>query len=189
MASSKADFTQAVRESRGLFITAGVLLLIIGVGAIIFPFISTVSATLLIGVVLVIGGIVHIFHAFGAKGWGGFAWELVIGLLEAVFGLILLAFPIAGVVALTIFLAAMFFVEGIIRTVFSLQMRPEGGWGWALVSGIASIAVGILLWAGLPGSALWAIGLLVGINFIMAGWSSIMLASAAGKSAGATAKA
>ena len=183
------DFTQAVRESRGLFIAAGVLLLIIGVGAIVFPFVSTISATLLIGAVLVIGGLVQVFHAFGAKGWGGFAWQLVIGLLEAVFGLILLAFPLAGVVALTIFLAAMFFVEGVVRSVFAFQMRPEGGWGWVLLSGIAAIVVGLLLWAELPGSALWAIGLLVGINFIMAGWSSIMLASAAAKSAGAAAKA
>jgi len=179
MATAKAEFTDAVRESRGLFIAVGVLLLIIGVGAIIFPLVSTLSATLLIGAVLVIGGLVHIFHAFGAKGWGGFAWEVVIGILEAVFGLILLAFPLAGSVALTLFLAAMFLVEGVVRTVFAFQMRPETGWIWALISGIASIIVGILLWSGLPSTALWAIGLLVGINFIMAGWSSIMLASAA----------
>jgi uncharacterized membrane protein HdeD (DUF308 family) len=99
------------------------------------------------------------------------------------------AYPIEGIIALTIFLAVMFFIEGIVRTVFAFQMRPEVGWGWVLTSGIISIIVGVMLWAKLPSSALWAIGLLVGINFIMAGWSSLMLAFAAEKAAGAGAKA
>jgi uncharacterized membrane protein HdeD (DUF308 family) len=189
MADTVAELTKAVRDNRGWFIALGIILLIVGTAAIVFPFISTLSTTVLIGWVLVIGGIVQIIHAFGAKGWGGFFWEAVIGVLETIFGLILLAYPIAGIIALTLFLAAMFFVEGIVRTVFSFQIRPQAGWGWLLASGIISIIVGVMLWAKLPSSALWAIGLLVGINFIMAGWSLLMLAFAAEKSAGAEAKA
>ena len=189
MADIAGESAQAVRNNRGMFIAVGVLLLIIGLGAIVFPFMSAISVTLLVGVALVIAGFLQVVHAFSAKGWGGFFWEIVIGLLEIIFGVILLVYPVAGVMTLTLFLAIMFAVEGIARSVMAFQMRPEAGWGWLLASGIASLAIGILLWIDYPGSAIWAIGLLVGINFIMAGWGLIMVASAAGKSTGAEAKA
>lgn len=179
-----AQVSEAVRAKRGWFIALGIVLILAGTAAIVFPHIATLSANIFVGWFLVIGGIAQAIHAFWAKAWGGFFWELIVGLLELVAGLILLAFPIAGIIALTVYLAAMFFVEGIIRAVLAFKLKPEAGWIWMLLGGILSIVVGIMLWAKLPSSAVWAIGLLVGLNIAMAGWTLLMIAMAAGKSDG-----
>lgn len=175
-----AEVSQAVREKRGWFIALGVILILIGSAAIVSPYLATLSANLLVGWFLVIGGVAQIIHAFWAKDWGGFFWQLIVGLLEGIAGLVLLVYPIAGIVALTIYLAAMFAVEGVIRTYLAFQLKPEAGWIWVFIGGIVSIVVGVMLWAKLPSSAVWAIGLLVGINIAMAGWTLLMIGLAAG---------
>lgn len=187
--SGVADVSHAVREKRGWFIALGVILILIGSAAILSPHIATLSTSILVGWVLVIGGIAQAIHAFWAKEWGGFFWELIVGLLEAAAGLFLLVYPVAGIVALTIYMAAVFVAEGLIRAVLAFQLKPEAGWVWMLIGGIVSVMVGAMLWAKLPSSAIWAIGLLVGLNIAMAGWTLLMIAFAAGASADETATA
>lgn len=184
MANLEAGAAKAVQDNKRWFMILGIILVVVGFAAILFPFVSSLSATLFVGWLLVIGGVIQIFHAFKVQGWGGFLWELLIGLLETAAGIVLLVFPIAGVIALTVFLAAMFLAEGLLRIIFAVRIKPHTGWGWMLAGGILSAAVGVLLWMELPGSAVWALGLLVGINFLMAGWTLIMLASGAGRMAG-----
>lgn len=171
----------AVRERRGSFIALGCLLILIGAVAVGSPHLATLSTELLVGAVLVVGGGAQIVHAFWAKGWSGFLWELVIGLVELFAGLALLAYPIAGVIALTLFLAVTFVMEGVLRMILAFAVRPQPEWIWMLIGGLVSTAVGIMLWAKLPDAGLWAIGLLVGINIAMAGWSLLMIALAAGR--------
>jgi len=114
---------------------------------------------------------------------------VLVGLLEVFAGAFLLVYPVAGIIALTIYVAAVFIVEGIIRALLAFQLKPEAGWIWILISGIVSICLGAMLWAKLPSSAIWAIGLLVGLNIAMAGWTLLMIAMAAGGAADAKAKA
>jgi uncharacterized membrane protein HdeD (DUF308 family) len=92
-------------------------------------------------------------------------------------GIILLIFPLAGVITLTMFLAAYFVAAGILKAIYALQHRGMSGWGWALGSGLISIALGVLIWSGFPGTALWALGLIVGIDLIFYGWALIFLYS------------
>lgn len=179
MVPTEADVMRAVHEHQRWFLILGIALILLGIAAIVFPFIATLSATFFVGWLLVISGIVQIIHAFGFKDWRGFAWELLIGILQTLAGVALLVFPLAGIVALTIFLAAIFLVEGIMRTLLAFKIKPQSGWGWMLAGGIVSAIVGVLLWAELPASAVWAIGLLVGINLLMAGWALVMLAMSA----------
>jgi uncharacterized membrane protein HdeD (DUF308 family) len=91
----------------------------------------------------------------------------------------MLAFPLEGALTLTVFLIAFFLAEGVVKCFMAYEMRGQRGWGWTLFSGIASIIVGILLWVALPGSALWALGLLVGIDFLIFGWTLIAITLAA----------
>ncbi|HET6322032.1 MAG TPA: DUF308 domain-containing protein, partial [Hyphomicrobium sp.] len=77
-----------------------------------------------------------------------------------------------------IVLAALFIAEGIFEIVMAYRVSPHEGWVWLLLSGIAAIAVGVLIALGLPGSATWALGLLVGINLLFSGWSYVFLALA-----------
>ena len=175
-----AEISKAVREEKTWFITIGILMIVLGTAAIIFPHIATLSTNFLIGWLLVVAGILQFIHAFRVKEWSGFAFEMVIALLHAIAGIVLLVYPVAGVIALTIYLAVVLIIEGIFRSMLSLQLKPESGWVWMLVGGIASVILGILLWAKLPSSAAWAIGLLVGLNIAIAGWTLVMLALSAG---------
>ncbi len=185
MANLEAEAVKAVQDNKRWFMVLGIILIVVGFAAILFPWVSSLSATLFVGWLLVIGGVIQIFHAFKVQGWSGFLWQLLIGILETAAGLVLLVFPLAGVIALTVFLAAMFLAEGLLRIIFAFRIKPHAGWGWMLAGGILSAAVGVLLWAELPGSALWALGLLVGINFLMAGWTLVMLAAGADRMASA----
>jgi uncharacterized membrane protein HdeD (DUF308 family) len=184
-----AEVSQAVLEKRGWFIALGIVMILVGSAAIIFPHIATLSTKIFLGWFLIIGGITQAIHAFWVKDWGGFFWGLLVGLLEAFAGLFLLVYPVAGIIALTIYVAAVFIVEGIIRALLAFQLKPEAGWIWILIGGIVSIVLGAMLWAKLPSSAIWAIGLLVGLNMAMAGWTLLMIAFSAGGAASAKAKA
>ena len=135
-----SEISEAVREKRGWFIALGIILILVGTAAMILPHIATLSTTIFIGWFLIIGGIVQAIHAFWVKDWGGFFWQLILGLLEAVAGLALLVFPIAGIIGITIYLAAMFTIEGIIRAVLAFQLKPEAGWIWVLIgSGLLGV--------------------------------------------------
>ena len=98
-------------------------------------------------------------------------------MLAVVAGVLLLVNPMEGVLTLTIVLIALFLSEGVMKAIGALNMRPAAGWIWMLVSGLVDIVLGVLLWSGLPGTALWAIGLLVGISLLFTGWTAVMLAA------------
>ena len=153
----------------------------LGAAAIAMPLLAALAVELLLGWLLVIGGIAQAFHAFGQKQWGGFLWQLLMGVLYLVVGGMLLIEPLRGVLTLTFLLAVFFVVEGILRIILSLRLRPVQNWGWMLVSGLVTLVLGALIWANWPSAAVWAIGMLVGIDMIFGGWSLIMLASAARK--------
>ena len=121
-------------------------------------------------------GAITIVHAFSAGNWRGFLWNLLIGILYIVGGAYLLLFPLAGVVTLTMIVAAMFLADGILEIIMAFRLRPHSGWGWVLASGVAALIAGFLIASQLPSSATWVIGVLVGIKMIMAGWSYIALA-------------
>jgi uncharacterized membrane protein HdeD (DUF308 family) len=170
-----------IAEKWGWFLAVGIVLIVAGLAAVAFPFISTVAAKIMLGWLFLIGGVVMIVHAFQAPAWSGFLWSLLIGLLYAVAGAYLAFFPLTGLLTLAILLAALFFAEGIMEILMAFRVRPHEGWGFLLLSGIAALAVGVLIFMDLPGSATWALGLLVGINLLFTGSSYVALALAGRK--------
>ncbi len=173
-----AETKALISEKWGWFLALGIGLILAGIAAIAFPFISTIAAKVMLGWLFLIGGVLMIIHAFQAPGWSGFLWELLIGVLYVVVGGYLAFFPLTGLLTLAIVLAALFIAEGIFEIVMAYRVSPHEGWVWLLLSGIAAIAVGVLIALGLPGSATWALGLLVGINLLFSGWSYVFLALA-----------
>jgi uncharacterized membrane protein HdeD (DUF308 family) len=129
-----------------------------------------------------------VIHAFQAPGWQGFLWELLVGLLYVIAGGYLAFFPFTGLITLAIVLAILFIAEGIFEVIQAFRVRPHEGWFWLLLSGLAALAVGVLIAIDLPGSAVWALGLLVGINLLFSGWSYIFLALAGRRAHEAAAK-
>jgi uncharacterized membrane protein HdeD (DUF308 family) len=170
-----------VSEHRGWFIALGVVLLILGGLAITFPLLTTIATKVVIGWLFLFGGIAHVVNAFSTKTWRGFALESIEGLLYLAAGVWLAFFPLAGVITLTIFVALFMFVQGVMEILIGLKIKPAAGWGWMVFSGIAALIVGTMIISGLPSTAGWTIGVLVGIKLMMEGWAYIILANRAGK--------
>ena len=176
-----AETKRLITEKWGWFLALGIVLILVGLAAIAFPLVSTIAAKIMLGWLFLIGGVMMILHAFSAQAWQGFLWSLLIGILYVVAGGYLAFFPLTGLLTLAILLVILFLAEGIFETIMAFQVRPHEGWGFLLLSGIAAILVGLLIALDLPGSATWALGLLVGINLLFSGWSYIFLALAGRK--------
>jgi uncharacterized membrane protein HdeD (DUF308 family) len=118
---------------------------------------------------------------FWAREMPGFWWSLISAALAVLAGGILLARPVQGVLTLTIVVGAYFLAEGVATIMYALEHRRElsGRWSWLLIAGLLDILVSFIIIAGLPGSAEWALGLLVGINLVFGGATLIGMALAA----------
>lgn len=153
----------------------GIAMALVGILALLFPVFTTVTVTLMIGWVLILAGLVTFLGAFSVHGTGPFFGELLLGLLKLGLGVYILRHPGLAVVVITLMLAAIFMIDGAVKLGFSFEMRQRGGWFWMLLSALVSIAVGLLIAAGLPETSLFMLGLLVGINFLASGIAFIML--------------
>jgi len=171
----------AVREHWKAFLIEGIVLAILGLAAIIVPPLASLAVTIYLGWMFLILGIVGLAMTFWARGMPGFWWSLISAVLAIAAGGILLARPIQGVLTLTIVVGVYFLAEGVATIMYALEHRRElsGRWSWLVVSGIVDIIISGLIITGLPSSAEWAIGLLVGINLLFGGASMIGMALAA----------
>jgi uncharacterized membrane protein HdeD (DUF308 family) len=169
---------QTVADNWGWFLALGIVLVVAGFAAIMFPLVSTIAAKIALGWIFLAAGIVMVIHAFSIQKWGGFLMELLLGVLYLFAGGWLAFFPFTGIVTLTILLAALFLAEGVVEVIMGFRVRPHEGWGWLVFSGLIAVAVGLLIAAELPSSAVWAIGLLVGVNLLSTGISFIVVALA-----------
>jgi uncharacterized membrane protein HdeD (DUF308 family) len=161
-----------------LFLVEGVVLLVLGATAIVLPPLATLAFVIIIGWLLLVSGTVGLFTTFWMRHAPGFWWSLISAVLGIVVGVWLLAAPVTGAFSLTVVLVAFFIVEGVASIMFALDHRRElsGNWGWMLVSGIVDLVLAVLIFSGLPSTAAWAIGLLVGINMIFGGAALIAMA-------------
>jgi uncharacterized membrane protein HdeD (DUF308 family) len=171
----------AIREHWGLFLAEGIVLVILGLIAIIVPPLATLAFTIIIGWLFLISGIMGLITTFWARGVPGFWWSLISAIIAIAAGVVLLLWPISGSVSLTLLLIAFFVVEGIVSIMYAIDHRNQltGQWIWMLISGIIDLILAAIIFAGLPGTALWALGLLVGINMVFGGAALIAMALAA----------
>jgi len=176
--------TVALREHWVLFLVEGVVLLVLGATAVVLPPIATLAVTILFGWLFLISGIVGLVTTFWMRHAPGFWWSLLSAALGIIVGAMLLASPVTGALSLTLVLIAFFLIEGAVSIMFALDHKRElsGQWGWMLISGIIDLVLAIMIFAGLPSTAAWAVGLLVGINMIFGGTALIAMALHARKS-------
>ena len=180
-----------VRVHSGLFLAQGIIMTLLGVAAVAWPQISSVAVDVYVGWMFLLSGILGLATMFFAPTVAGFLWSLVTGALALFVGVLLLWHPVEGTASLTLVLISFFIVEGLFQIAAALAYRsalPES-WGWMLFSGIADLVLAGLIVAGWPGSANWALGLIVGVNLISSGVALTMVAVAARKLATAIGKA
>lgn len=174
-------FAAGIKRSRNMMIALGIVMILAGFAAIVFPFVSSLGVVWMVAVMLIVASIAQSVSAFSFPKWGGVVLGLIVAALWLIGGLYLLTQPLEGVFILTVFVAAIFVIEGVIKTILSVQMRPLAGWGWLLFDGLVSIVLGAMLWWQLPLSALWALGTLAGISIMISGWTLVMIPISLGK--------
>ena len=167
-----------VREHRMMFLVEGIVLLALGFLAILIPPLATLGVTILFGWLFLVSGVTGLIATFWARQAPGFWWSLVSAALGIAAGLVLLASPVSGALSLTLILIVFFVIEGVATVMYALEHRQQlsGRWAWMLMSGIIDLVLAAMVFAGLPGSAAWAVGLLVGINMMFGGTALIAMA-------------
>jgi len=180
----QAAVSATVKAHWKAFLFEGIVLAVLGLAAMIVPPLASLAVTIFLGWMFLISGIAGLFVTYWARQMPGFWWSLFSAALAVLAGLILIARPVQGILTLTIVVGAYFLAEGVTTIMYALEHRRELSerWSWLLVAGLMDILIAFLIISGLPGSAEWAIGLLVGINLVLGGASLVGMALAARKS-------
>ncbi len=164
----------AMRANWGWLVALGIALVVLGMFALSAVVIASFATTIAIGVLILLSGIAETFGAFWSRGWSGFFLHLLSGVLSMVVGVFFLRIPVGGLLALTLLLSCLLMVGGIFKIVTALTYR-FASWGWPVAGGIIDVILGTLIWLGWPATALWVIGLFVGITLIFRGVNWMML--------------
>jgi uncharacterized membrane protein HdeD (DUF308 family) len=166
-----------IQDSWGWFVALGIALVVLGLVCIAGEVTATLVTVLTFGWLLILGAVVALIQAFRVRKWSGFSLYFLSALLRGVTGYLLIRYPFTAEVGLTLILASFFIVAGIFRMVGAGALRfPR--WGWAVLSGLIAVALGVTLLVLLPAVSLWFIGLAIGVEFIFDGVSVITLGGA-----------
>ena len=156
------------------FLPAGIFTMILGIAAILLPFIATMTIQAILATVLIIAGVIQIVHAFQCRRSKGLILRIFMGIIYLLIGVMFITYPLSGALTLTLLLVLLFIVSGSFKIALALQVKPAPSWGWIMFSGIISVLLGVVIWMALPDAATWVIGLLVGIELLFSGWTMIM---------------
>ncbi len=165
---------QELRDDWWLFLVLGLLLILCGAFVIVYPMFGAITFTVAIGAALIVAGVATIIGAFWSGHWSGFFLQMLVGIFYAVLGFAILDCPSDAISVMTLLIAAFFVVIGVFRIVVSLSLRFPG-WGWALLAGVLTTMVGVIIFKTHESSQEWVIGLLVAVELIANGWYWTML--------------
>ncbi len=175
-----AVLRQAMRETvkrySFWYLIQGVLLVVAGVLAFVYPLIASVAIVVLLAWILIISGVLQGIGLIGARHVPHFWLQAISAVLAILIGLLLLRAPGSGLLVITVLLIVFFMVEGIAKVIFALTIKPFPNWGWVLGSGVVSIFLAVILWANMPLSADWLLGVLLGIQLMCEGAALTYLA-------------
>ncbi len=166
---------EMVRKASTVSTLWGVLLIVFGMVAVGLPLLAAVAVNALVAWLIILAGIVHLMLAFRAHGAGSRIWKALVGIAYVCFGVYLIWRPLLGVASLTLLLASLFLIEGVLDIVLYVKMRPIHGSIWVLIDGMVTLALGLLIYMQWPSSSAWAIGTLVGISMIISGVARVMM--------------
>lgn len=175
---AQATLVNSLRAHWKFFLIEGIVLVILGGLAIGVPPLATFAVEIFIGWLILISGVLGMVMTFQTRGSPGFIWSLLSAILGLVVGIVLLVWPLSGVLSLTVMLTIFLALEGVASIMYALAHRRQSSsrWELMLVSGIVDLILAGLILAGLPGTAAWAIGLIVGINLLFGGVALIAMA-------------
>ncbi|KIX85542.1 hypothetical protein J120_01065 [candidate division TM6 bacterium JCVI TM6SC1] len=168
-----ADIPNDASKRKWVLFT-GIISVVIGTAALAFSPYATLASMVILGAFLIVGSVVELANVFQLRSWQGSLVHLLAAVLYAISGMLAIFSPVSSALSLTLIIAAFFVVLGTYRIIAALKIRPEH-WGWMILNGVTSVILGILLWYQWPLSGVWAIGMLIGIELMVSGWTLIML--------------
>jgi len=155
----------------------GILVALLGLLGVLFPLVPGLNLSFAFGALLVAGSAVHVAHAVATAGWSGFLWQVVLGIVYGVAGIVLLVGSALGLTSPTLLVLVVYLgVQGIVLFVMADRVRPESNWGGVLASGGVSLLLAGLLWTDWPSDATWAVGLLFGAALLSTGGAMMLVA-------------
>ena len=175
-ATAPLDTAAPLGARWGWLLALGILEIIAGGVAIAIPVIASLAAVAVFAAALMIAAISQLVHAFQLRERRRSALYVLSGVLYAVAGVLVIAYPVGGALTLAVWIAVLLIVSGGLRAIFAMAVRPVPGWGWLFAGGIAGIVVGVMLLVGWPVTAIWGIGVLLGINLVFIGAMNCSLA-------------
>jgi uncharacterized membrane protein HdeD (DUF308 family) len=180
-----AALVKSLRDHWRLLLVEGIVLGVLGLAAIAVPFVVGLAATIYLGWIFVIGGVVGLVATLRARQAPGFGWALLSAVLALIAGGLLLWNPVQGLVTLTYVLIAFFIIDGVAMIFFAIAHRRELShrWQWLMINGFIDLLLAAFILTGLPGSFAWALGLLLGIDLVFGGTALVAMALAARKAA------
>lgn len=158
------------------YLLEGIVFILLGAAAVAMPGLFTLSLELLVGWLFVIGGIVQGYRTFTTKDSPGFIGSLISAILLLIVGVWMLLFPLKGMFTLTFLLALFYLLDGCAKMLLAVQMKLSQRWTWYMFAGMLEVVIAVLIWHGWPSTAVWVIGLLVGINMLVYGFSQLFFA-------------
>ena len=165
-----------IRSYWGRFMALGIVFVTLGVFCIFYSGIATTATVLVLGWMLLISGVMSLIQSFWIRNWSGFFLFFLDGLLRGVLGYMLLRHPLAGAAGVTLLLGSLFVVGGMFRVVGASVLRFPS-WGWAVVSGIVSLVLGVVVLAHMPAMGVFFLGIVVGVNLLTDGIAFVALAT------------
>src|SRR5512146_3110863 len=163
-----------------LFLFAGVVLMALGIAALILPPLASIAVAILFGWLLFIGGVFGLITTVIGRHAPGFWWAILSSLVAIIGGVLLFGWPAGGVLSLTLVLTAFLATDGILTILLALDYRRalHDRWGWLVVNGVIDLILAVIIFIGLPQSAAWAIGIIVGVDLLFGGASLIAMSLA-----------
>ena len=159
----------------GWFLALGVVLTLGGALAVALPAVSTFAASVVLGVVLALAGVVKMVQSLQVKDWSGFIWQELTGAVEVVGGILIYFNPLKGALAITLLIALVFLVQGVLQIALAAMVRKQEGWPWFAVSGLVAVAASAALALKLPYTSIYAPGTIAGISLLVAGGAYIAI--------------
>jgi len=180
-----AALRRSIHDHWGQFLCEGIVLVVLGIAAMAIPLFAGLATTILLGWLFLIAGVVGLIATIRARQAPGFWWSLLSACVALLAGAVLVAHPLQGLVTLTYVLTAYFIIDGTFMIVLALAHRRDlsGKWEWMLINGLVDLVLAALIISGMPGSFVWVLGLLIGIDLLFGGISLIAMALDAKKQA------
>ena len=177
--SPASPLLDGIKENASFAVTSGVILIIAGTMALLSPLAAGSSGTIIVGVLLVIGGIGQCILAFKAGAFDRGLLTFIVGLLMTIAGLYMATQPVVGLASFTMILVIYLVIAALFKLIMAFQIRPAEGWGSALIDSIVTLLLGIMLWRQFPLSGAWAISIVFGVKMIFGGWVLLSIGIAA----------